>query len=183
MFPQLKDIKKIRKILGLTQNKLANLSGVSQSLIAKIEAGRIDPSFSKTRAIFETLQRLQLKNSKKMKNIMTRDIISVNINSTVAEVANLMHKHAISQMPVLSKGEVIGSVSDKLLIKKLSEDGSSKKLYEEQVNKVMEPPFPTVDEDTPIDLLIPILNFYPAILVIKGKRIIGIVTRADLLKP
>ncbi len=179
---QLKNIQKMRKALGLTQSDLARLSGVSQSLIAKIEAGRIDPSFSKTMAIFETLQKLQLKNSKKVKSVMTKEVISVDAESNVREVVKLMHKHAISQMPVLSKDEVIGSVSEKALIKKLAEE-SPKLLFMKKVKEVMEPSFPTVNEDTPIDLLIPILNFYPAILVMRGKIIAGIVTRADLLKP
>lgn len=180
---QLKNIQKMRKALGLTQSDLARLSGVSQSLIAKIEAGRIDPSFSKTMAIFETLQKLQLKNSKKVKSVMTKEVISVDAESSVMEVVKLMRKHAISQMPVLSKDEVIGSVSEKALIKKLAEEESPKLLFRKKVKEVMEPSFPTVNEDTPIDLLIPILNFYPAILVMKGKIIVGIVTRADLLKP
>jgi predicted transcriptional regulator len=179
---QIKDLQKIRKVLGLTQSELAKLSGVSQSLIAKIEAGKIDPSFSKTIAIFETLQKLQLKNSKKVKNVMTKEVVLADAESSVGEVVKLMYKHAISQMPVLSGDEVIGSVSEKVLIKKLSTE-ESKSLFIKRVKEVMEPPFPTVNEDTPIDLLIPMLNFYPAILVMRGRSIAGIVTRADLLKP
>jgi len=179
---QIKDLQKMRKMLGLTQSELAKLSGVSQSLIAKIEAGKIDPSFSKTMTIFETLQKLQLKNSKKVKNVMTKEVVFADAESSVGEVVKLMYKHAISQMPVLSGDEVIGSVSEKVLIKKLSTE-ESKSLFIKKVKEVMEPPFPTVNEDTPIDLLIPMLNFYPAILVMRGKSIAGIVTRADLLKP
>ncbi len=179
---QPKDIQKVRKILGLTQNELARLSGVSQSLIAKVEAGKMDPSFSKATAIFETLQKLQLKNSKRVKNVMTKEVLFVGAESTVGEVVKLMYEHAISQMPVLSENEVVGSVSEKVLIEKLSKE-ESRSLFIKKVKEVMEPPFPTVNEDTPIDLLIPMLNFYPAILVIKGKSIAGIVTRADLLKP
>jgi predicted transcriptional regulator len=183
MYLQLKDIQRMRKALGLTQSDLARLSGVSQSLIAKIESGRIDPSFSKAMVIFETLQKLQLKNSKKVKSVMTKEVISIDAESSVSEVVKLMHKHAISQMPVLNKDEVIGSISEKVLIKKLAEEESPKILFTKKVKEVMEPPFPTVNEDTPIDLLIPILNFYSAVLVMKGKSIAGIVTRADLLKP
>ncbi|MEM3382816.1 MAG: CBS domain-containing protein [Nitrososphaerales archaeon] len=179
---QLKDIQRMRKALGLTQSDLARLSGVSQSLIAKIESGKIDPSFSKAMVIFETLQKLQLKNSKKVGSVMTKSVISIDAEASVSEVVKLMHKHAISQMPVLSKDEVIGSVSEKVLIKKLAEEENPKMLFMKKVKEVMEPPFPTVNEDTPIDLLIPMLNFYPAILVMKGKSILGIVTRADLLK-
>lgn len=179
---QLKDIQKMRKALGLTQSDLARLSGVSQSLIAKIEAGRIDPSFSKAMAIFRALQKLQLKNSKKVGSVMTKKVVSVDAEASVSEVVKLMHKYAISQMPVLSKDEVIGSVSEKVLIKKLAEE-NPRILFNKKVKEVMEPPFPTVNEDTPIDLIIPMLNFYSAVLVMEGRSIVGIVTRADLLKP
>ena len=40
-----KDIAKIRKRLGMTQNQLSEISGVSQSLIAKIEANKVAPTY------------------------------------------------------------------------------------------------------------------------------------------
>ncbi|MBI2575829.1 helix-turn-helix domain-containing protein, partial [Candidatus Woesearchaeota archaeon] len=46
MIPELANIKTLRKKLGLTQSGFAGQVGVSQSLVAKIEAGRIDPSYS-----------------------------------------------------------------------------------------------------------------------------------------
>ena len=56
---ELEEIKKIRKKLELTQTELADRAGVSQSLIAKIEAGRIDPTYSKTKKIFAALSDLE----------------------------------------------------------------------------------------------------------------------------
>ncbi len=53
---ELSEIKHLRKKFGLTQSQLAKLSGVSQSLIAKIEADRIDPTFSKAQKIFEAIK-------------------------------------------------------------------------------------------------------------------------------
>ena len=47
---ELNEISRLRKQLGLTQAELAKLSGVSQSLIAKLEAGKIEPSYSKAKA-------------------------------------------------------------------------------------------------------------------------------------
>lgn len=42
------EIKKRRKIIGLTQKELASRSCVSQSLIAKLESGNIEPSDRKS---------------------------------------------------------------------------------------------------------------------------------------
>ena len=55
MLPEIKDITRRRKILGLTQNKLARQANVSQSLVAKIETGRVDPSYSKMMKILIAL--------------------------------------------------------------------------------------------------------------------------------
>jgi len=55
MIPSLSEIRKRRKALGLTQSGLARRAGVSQSLIAKVESGRLDPAYGKARKIFETL--------------------------------------------------------------------------------------------------------------------------------
>src|SRR5215467_13361990 len=48
-----------RKRLGLSQSELARRSGVSQSFIAKMEAGLIDPAFSKMRAISSVLEAIE----------------------------------------------------------------------------------------------------------------------------
>jgi len=61
MFPQLEDIAKKRRRLGLKQAELAKLSGVSQSLVAKLESGRIDSSYTKVKTIFNVLERLEAK--------------------------------------------------------------------------------------------------------------------------
>src|SRR3989338_3454114 len=47
MLPELSEIGKRRRRLGVTQTQLAKLAGVSQSLIAKIEAGKVYPHFFK----------------------------------------------------------------------------------------------------------------------------------------
>ena len=61
MFPTLKDIAKRRRQLCLKQTELAKAAGVSQSLIAKLEAGTIDSSYTKVKAIFDVLEHLEFK--------------------------------------------------------------------------------------------------------------------------
>ncbi|MEM2547192.1 MAG: helix-turn-helix domain-containing protein, partial [Candidatus Bathyarchaeia archaeon] len=59
MLPSLDEIAKRRKLLGLTQKQLAKIAGVSQSFVAKVESGKIDPSYSKVKAIFDVLERME----------------------------------------------------------------------------------------------------------------------------
>ena len=73
MFPTLEDIAKRRRQLGLKQSELAKMAGVSQSLIAKLEAGTIDSSYTKVKTIFDILERLEPKQkSKNEKSYLTR---------------------------------------------------------------------------------------------------------------
>ena len=53
----LSELRILRKKIGLTQSELAKQASVSQSLIAKIESKKIDPSYTNAKKIFETLQK------------------------------------------------------------------------------------------------------------------------------
>src|SRR5208282_3870818 len=67
MLPSIEEIGRRRRLLALSQKELANSLGVSQSMIAKIESGRISPSYLKTKAIFDMLEGLERKNEVKAK--------------------------------------------------------------------------------------------------------------------
>ena len=176
------DIGKVRKRLGITQARLAKISNVSQSLIAKIESGRIDPSFSRALLLSETLEGLQRQNSLKAIDIMTKNVVYVISTSTIENAAKVMNMNAISQMPVYDQHRTVGSFSEKTILKILSVGGDISSMFKQQIKMVMDEPFPTVAENAPVDILYSILNFAQAIIVIKKGKMIGIVTKADLLK-
>jgi len=67
MLPKIEEIERRRKSLGLGQKQLAKMVDVSQSMIAKIETGRINPSYIKTKAIFDLLESLERKREIKVK--------------------------------------------------------------------------------------------------------------------
>ena len=53
MLPRIDSIKQIRLKIGITQKKLAMLTGVSTSMINQIESGRSQPSYDTAKKIFE----------------------------------------------------------------------------------------------------------------------------------
>ena len=100
MLPSLEEIKKRRKVLGLTQTQLAKEAGVSQSLIAKLEVGKLEPTYTNAKKIFFVLDKLENKSSKKAKDIMSNKIIKIESKDQVRNAIKLMKKNNISQLPV-----------------------------------------------------------------------------------
>ena len=61
--PNLETIKRQREKLHVSQKKLANMTGVSTSMINQIESGRSKPSYNTAKKIFENLAILEGKSS------------------------------------------------------------------------------------------------------------------------
>jgi CBS domain-containing protein len=49
--------------------------------------------------------------SRRVRDVMTRDVISVDEDATLAEVAALMEKHGVKRLPVVGSGRVVGIIS------------------------------------------------------------------------
>ena len=77
MLPSIDEVAKKRRIMGLTQQKLARLAGVSQSLIAKLESQKIDPSYTKVKSIFDTLEKLQTETEVRAEDVLQKKIIGI----------------------------------------------------------------------------------------------------------
>ncbi|MCK4968350.1 MAG: CBS domain-containing protein [Candidatus Aenigmarchaeota archaeon] len=179
MFPNISEIKKRRKKLELTQTQLAVHANVSQSMIAKIESNMIEPSYAIVCEIFEALNILENKNTIKAKNIMKKRTASLSPESLVTKSIKIMRKKEISQIPIIQNDIAIGSISEKTILEKIIEDPHESKNM--TVSEIMDAPFPTIDEETPIDMILAILKHNQAILVLKKNKISGIITKADIL--
>ena len=77
MIPTLEDIAKRRRQLGLKQSELAKMAGVSQSLIAKLEAGTVDSSYKKVKTIFDVLDRLEFKTKVQAHKVLHKNVVTV----------------------------------------------------------------------------------------------------------
>lgn len=182
MLPSIDEVQKKRKIMGLTQQKLARLAGVSQSLIAKLESQKIDPAYTKVKAIFDALERLQTETEMCADEVLHSNVIGIQKSDPVSKAVQMMANYGYSQLPVFDGEHAIGSISEKSIIGRVSAGKDLNQVSRIQVSDIMDEAFPQVGEDAPLPLISSLLQVYPAVLISTKGKIVGIVTKADLLK-
>jgi len=188
LLPLLDEISRRRKEAGLTQSKLAGIAGVSQSIIAKIESGSVDPSYSIVRKLFSALDSLKTESAsgedrvRRAGELMSRGVVWVGKNQLVRDAVTVMRRRGYSQLPVLDGGRSIGSLSEKTVLDRAAHGENLEELFRRRVGDVMESPLPVVNEDTSVDALYGLLRENYAVLVSRGNEVIGILAKSDLLK-
>ncbi|MBI4344734.1 MAG: CBS domain-containing protein [Euryarchaeota archaeon] len=180
--PTFEELKRYRVKAGLTQAELARRATVSQSLIARIEAGDIDPRLSTLRKILGALRAEELGGNRTAGEIMKAPIIHVTPEETLGSASHLMEKHGISQLPVLQDGVQVGSISERKLVEKLALEKDMAKVSGRRVAEVMGEGFPTLGKEADIRVLSRLVESNPAILNVEKGKAVGIVTRADILR-
>lgn len=107
-------------------------------------------------------------------------LLTVDSQATVAEALSLMNKYSISQLPVTSGKEFVGSLNDNFLFSKLIE---SNDLKNKKIESVMQPAFPFVPELTPIeDVSKLITRDNNAVLVKDLAGNVHIITKHDVIQ-
>ena len=188
LLPLLDEISRRRKEAGLTQSKLAGIAGVSQSIIAKIESGSVDPSYSIVRKLFTALDSFKAESAsgedrvRRAGELMSRGVVWVGKNQLVRDAVTVMRRRGYSQLPVLDGGRSIGSLSEKTVLDRAAHGENLEELFRRRVGDVMESPLPVVNEDTSVDALYGLLRENYAVLVSRGNEVIGILAKSDLLK-
>ncbi len=182
MLPRIDSIKQIRQKLGITQKKLATLTGVSTSMINQIESGRSQPTYETAKKIFENLAKLEGQSSSYTAgDFCSKDIVKLKPTNTLHDAVKKMHQLSISQIPVFDNLEIVGLISENGIIKQLADLGEAE-LKKAKLAETMEPVPPIVDYDTPANVLVPLIRYSMCILVSKKSKIVGIITASDTLK-
>lgn len=84
-----------------------------------------------------------------------RRLVTIDAENSVAEAMAAMKKYDIEQIPVMSNGEMTGSITQNGLFKRLMEDAE---LKDKKVSEVSEAPMPVVSMDTRVDRLTQFIN-------------------------
>jgi predicted transcriptional regulator len=181
MLPQISSVQARRRRLGITQAQLASASRTSQSFIAKLETGKLDPAYSLASAVFLALDALEAKSSAVAGDIMTPKVYSVRPAERVGAAIAILRRNDISQMPVMEGGRQVGSISERWMLELLSDNDYSA-VAARKVGDAMDEPFPCVSTRTPVAAVVGLLKYAPAVLVTRGQEVAGIIAKSDLLK-
>lgn len=179
--PELHDIERLRKKFGLTQEGLAKKAGISQSLIARVESGLVDPRYSKVARIFEALDEMKSKGIR-AKELMSRKVVGIQAGDSMDKAASVMKRYDVSQLPVLKGKRPVGSISERVILDEIAKGIDVHALSEKKVSEFMEDAFPVVSLNAPLTSLSVLLENHSAVLIVDGGEIKGVVSRADLLK-
>jgi predicted transcriptional regulator len=182
MFPAIQDIGKKRRQLGLKQAELAKMAGVSQSLIAKLESGKIDSSYTKVKTIFDVLDRIEAKSKIQGGKVFNNEVVSIQKDEPLSKVVKLMKDHGYSQIPVFDGKQSVGSISEKTILRQILAGKDIAQISLLPTGEIMEEAFPQVSEDAPTTSISSLLQTYSAVLVTKKGKVTGIITKADLLR-
>ncbi|MEO6724473.1 MAG: pyridoxal-phosphate dependent enzyme [Blastocatellia bacterium] len=105
-------------------------------------------------------------------------LISVAPEAKVGEALGLMSNHGLSQLPVIEDGKSVGSVREGRIMSQLLDN---RDLLEASVTSVMDGSFPVIGETVEVLRAKQYLKDSPAVLVEEYGRIVGIITRHDVL--
>jgi predicted transcriptional regulator len=173
------EIKAKRIKSGLKQSDIAKKAGISQSMVARIEAGTVDPRVSTLSKIIEVL--LEAERSKVTAGrIMTAPVISARPDQSIAEVVEIMRANSISQLPIIHNGLPVGCISESAIVDAL-EDGRLDRTKEAWVRDFMGSGMPTLPSSTDLDSIVHILRNDHSILVMDEGKVVGVITKHDLI--
>lgn len=116
----------------------------------------------------------------KIAEVMTKDVISVSPENTMAELRVVLREHRISGTPVLDQGELVGIISVEDLIKALAAGEMDARVGEKMTRNPV-----TVRADESVVMAIRYFNRhgygrFP--VVDRDGKLIGILTRGDIIR-
>ena len=109
-----------------------------------------------------------------------KHLLTLESNRTVAEAVEMMKKYNIEHIPVTHEGAMIGAVSENGLFQKVF---SNPEIRHELLQQVIEPPYPVVPFETPVEKLGQLINKENgAVLAKDDKGEHHIVTKYDVIQ-
>ncbi len=120
--------------------------------------------------------------SLKVEDVMVKEVITIDQNSTIKEAAEVMNKFEIGCLIAVRKGKAIGMITERDLLKRIVAE--ARDATETKVKDVMSSPLvviePSVELEEAIKLMLQMkIKKLP---VVDGKRLVGLITLTDIAR-
>ncbi len=126
-----------------------------------------------------------------VKDVMTRNLITVDPETSFTDALKIMRENKIRRLPVLENGRLVGIVTEKDILYASPSKATSLDIWELhyllnklKIREIMTKDVVTIQEDTPIEDAAKIMvdNKIGALPVMKGDELVGIITETDIFK-
>jgi cystathionine beta-synthase len=110
-----------------------------------------------------------------------KKLVTIGTDSTVGDAVVLMQQFNIENIPVLNNGEIVGAISESGLFNKIL--GNGEDIKQKKITDVLEPAYPIVAFDTPLDRISSLMNKENgAVLAKDDSGSFHIVTKYDVIQ-
>ena len=116
-----------------------------------------------------------------VKDLMTKNVVTIDANKTVVEAAALMSEKDIGDLIVMDDNTPVGIVTERDFVRRVLAEGKS---TDSKVSEVMTSPLKVIDPEAPIKeaarrMVNKRIRRLP---VIKDNKLVGIITAADFAR-
>ena len=120
--------------------------------------------------------------SLKVEDVMVRDVVTIDENSTVREAADVMNKFEIGCLIAVKKGKAVGIITERDLLKRVVAE--ARDVDKTKVKAVMSSPLvvvePSMDLEEAVKLMFQMkIKKLP---VVEEKRLVGLVSLTDIAR-
>jgi len=118
----------------------------------------------------------------KVGDVMVREVITVDENSTVKEAVDIMNEFQIGSLIVLGKGKAMGIVTERDFLRRVI--AGAKDAENTKVREIMTVPLVVVEPSMDLEEAVKLVfqRKIKKLAVVDGKKLVGIVTLTDIAR-
>ena len=134
---------------------------------------------------------ISMKKREKVNNVMTTELVTINVNDSLHNANNLFSSQEIRHLPVVANDQLVGILSQTDILRISfgntfgEQDGGDEAIFDMlSINQIMKHSPTTVDSNESIKDAARILaeNEFHALPVVEDDQLVGIITTTDIMK-
>jgi CBS domain-containing protein len=120
--------------------------------------------------------------SLKVEDVMVRDVVTIDENSTVREAADVMNKFEIGCLIAVKKGKAVGIITERDLLKRVVAE--ARDVNKTKVKAVMSSPLVVVEPGMDLEEAVKLMfqMKIKKLPVVEEKRLVGLVSLTDIAR-